>query len=100
MMPAAAKIDVFGGVKTLIGTSGTIQALAQLDRQILAKSGQDPEGWKISLPRLEKMVRDFEISSLGGARIKSVSSDRAETVLAGSIVLLETMRAFAVEEIT
>jgi exopolyphosphatase / guanosine-5'-triphosphate,3'-diphosphate pyrophosphatase len=99
MMPAAAKIGLLGGVNKLIGTSGTIQALARLDRQLQGKSGQDPRGWKIALPNLEKMVRDFEVTSLAFERIKSVSSDRAQTVLAGSIVLLETMRAFAIDEL-
>jgi len=99
MMPAAAKIQSFAGVKKLIGTSGTISAIARLDRHMLGKSSADSHGWKISLARLEKIVEEFEFSSIIGDRIKSVSADRAQTILAGAIVLLETMRALNSKEI-
>jgi exopolyphosphatase / guanosine-5'-triphosphate,3'-diphosphate pyrophosphatase len=99
MMPAAAKIQALAGVKKLIGTSGTIQALARLDRHALGKSAADSHGWKISLSRLEKIVEDFEFASIVGNRIKAVSADRAQTILAGAIVLLETMRALNAQEI-
>jgi exopolyphosphatase / guanosine-5'-triphosphate,3'-diphosphate pyrophosphatase len=99
MMPAAAKIQALGGVKKLIGTSGTIQALARLDRHKLGKSSAEAHGWKIAFRRLEKIVAEFEASSVSGERIKSVSTDRAQTILAGSIVLLEAMRALNIDEV-
>ncbi|MGH9553384.1 MAG: HD domain-containing protein, partial [Terriglobales bacterium] len=92
LLPAAAAVENAGGFTQLIGTSGTIQALAKLDRN-KEKSDDDLHGWKLSIERLEKLVTYIEDASLKGERIKNVSADRNQTILAGAIVLLETMRS-------
>jgi exopolyphosphatase/guanosine-5'-triphosphate,3'-diphosphate pyrophosphatase len=50
-------------------------------------------GWKLPLTRLENLVRQLEAAALRGDKVKNVSADRNQTILAGSIVLLEAMRA-------
>ncbi|HEY9788418.1 MAG TPA: Ppx/GppA phosphatase family protein [Candidatus Obscuribacterales bacterium] len=100
LRPAAARLEELGGVPVLVGTSGTIQALAKLDREREGKSNQELNGWRLPLSRLEKIVLTIEETALEGDRIKGVSADRNQTVLAGSIVLLETMRSLNINEIT
>lgn len=99
LRPAAARLDELGGVPTLIGTSGTVQALAKIDREKQGKGGQELNGWRIPVKRLENLVLLIEEASLNGDKIRGVSSDRSQTILAGSIVLLETMRSFGVDEV-
>lgn len=101
LRPAAARIAESGGFSQLIGTSGTVQALAKLDRSRHKKSAQQElDGYVLTLSALEEIVAFLEEASLEGAKISGVSSDRNRTILAGSIVLLEAMRSLGVSQIT
>lgn len=97
--PAAATLEAFGGCEKLIGTSGTVQALAKLDRVQAGKRKELLQGWILPVDRLEDIVDYISENSLRGTRIKGVSQDRGETVLAGSIVLLETMKSLGASEL-
>ncbi|MBY0356414.1 MAG: Ppx/GppA family phosphatase [Candidatus Obscuribacterales bacterium] len=99
LRPAAARLSESGGFKQLIGTSGTVQALAKLDRIRQRKTNLDSHGYVLTLEALETIVAFLESASLNGERVKELSSDRNRTILAGAIVLLETMRSLEVEEI-
>lgn len=98
--PAAAAVRASGGFGKLIGTSGTIQALAKMDRDNEGQSNKEIGGWTMPLSRLEQIVRRIEATALRGEKIKNVTADRHQTILAGSIVLLEVMRALGANEIT
>jgi exopolyphosphatase / guanosine-5'-triphosphate,3'-diphosphate pyrophosphatase len=98
LRPAAARVEAVGGFGKLIGTSGTVQALAKIDRERLRKPYAELHGWSLNIERLESIVSYLEESSLKGDRIKGVSADRNQTVLAGAIVLLETMRSLRATE--
>lgn len=100
LRPAAAKIAECGGFEQLVGTSGTIQALAKIDRLRSDKPHLEVNGWKLSLAKLEEIVRYLEQTALAGKRLEGISSDRSQTILAGSIVLVETMKSLAADEIT
>lgn len=99
LRPAASRLADIGGFSQLIGTSGTVQALAKLSR--IRKGETDPElhGYKLGLTELEEIVQYLEDCSLTGEKIKDVSADRNRTILAGSIVLLEAMRSLNVGQI-
>lgn len=98
LLPTGAAVENVGGFTQLIGTSGTIQALAKMDRDERGSTAE-LHGWKIPIDRLEKIVGYIEEQSLNGGRIKNVSADRNQTILAGAIVLLETMRSLKASEL-
>lgn len=100
LRPAASRIDATGGYKRLIGTSGTVQALAKLDRVQVGAHKEPLNGWRMPIERLEEIVAYMEEYSINGQRLKGVTADRNQTILAGSIVLLETMRSLGAQEIT
>jgi exopolyphosphatase/guanosine-5'-triphosphate,3'-diphosphate pyrophosphatase len=99
LRPAAAAIYARGGFEQLIGTSGTIQALAKLDRVRKGEPQAELHGRVIGLKDLVDIVSWIEQCSVNGDRIENVSSDRNQTVLAGAIVLLETMRSLGASSI-
>lgn len=99
LRPAAARLAEIGSFSQLIGTSGTVQALAKLDRVRRGESESDLNGYRLGLTELEEIVLYLEERSLAGEKIKDVSADRNRTVLAGSIVLLEAMRSLNVGQI-
>jgi exopolyphosphatase / guanosine-5'-triphosphate,3'-diphosphate pyrophosphatase len=100
MRPAQAKIENAGGFAKLIGTSGTIQALAKLDRDLFAKEHNDSHLPTLSMEHLSKLVSYIERAALSGEKIPSISTDRSQTILAGSIVLLEIMLALDAPSLT
>lgn len=100
LRPASARVREAGGFKQLIGTSGTVQALAKLHRLRYKRKSHELHGYTLFLNELEIIVDDLEQAFLRGERIKDVSTDRSRTILAGAIVLLETMRSFGAEELT
>jgi exopolyphosphatase / guanosine-5'-triphosphate,3'-diphosphate pyrophosphatase len=100
LRPARARVDEAGGFKHLIGTSGTVQALAKLDRAKNKRKNAELHGYTLFLRDIEELVEELEQQFLRGERIKEVSTDRNRTILAGAIVLLETMRSFGAEDLT
>ncbi|MBS1993861.1 MAG: Ppx/GppA family phosphatase [Cyanobacteria bacterium SZAS LIN-3] len=99
LRPSSNGIEVSGGFDVLIGTSGTISALAKLDRVSEGNPHAELSGWTIHIDRLTEIVAYLETAALKGEKPKGVSADRNETILAGSIVLLETMRSLKVKEL-
>ncbi|MDX2254417.1 MAG: Ppx/GppA phosphatase family protein [Pseudanabaenaceae cyanobacterium bins.39] len=88
-------------IKTLkaIGTSGTIETLVTLHAK--EKFGVVPnplQGYEISFADLENMVWRLRHANLE-ERTAMVRQKRAEIILAGALVLLETMRLLAVPTI-
>jgi exopolyphosphatase/guanosine-5'-triphosphate,3'-diphosphate pyrophosphatase len=100
LQPAAARIKECGNFTQLIGTSGTIQTLAKIDRVRSGNHSAELHGYKMSLKNLTEIVAYIEEASLSKDKIKGVSADRNQTILAGSVVLLEMMHAMGVEEVT
>lgn len=100
LRPANARVQEAGGFKQLIGTSGSIQTIAKLDKLRHKRKNEELHGYSLFLKDVEVLVEELEQSFLRGERIKDVSTDRSRTILAGAIVLLETMRSFGAEELT
>lgn len=99
LRPARARVDEAGGFRQLIGTSGTVQALAKMDRARSKRKNAELDGYVLFINDLEDIVEELEQAFLRGERIKEVSADRNRTILAGAIVLLETMRSFGADEL-
>jgi exopolyphosphatase/guanosine-5'-triphosphate,3'-diphosphate pyrophosphatase len=99
LRPSSNGIANCGGFSVLIGTSGTIQALAKLDRVTVGRSHDELSGWRIDIKRLREIVAYLEAAALKGEKPKGISADRNETILAGAIVLLETMNSLKVTEL-
>ena len=100
LRPAAQRLVDGGGFDKLIGTSGTIQALAKLDKARNKRKGTELHGYELFLEDLQEHVEWLESTFLAGERIKEFSADRNRTILAGSVVLLEMLRSFGAQSIT
>jgi exopolyphosphatase/guanosine-5'-triphosphate,3'-diphosphate pyrophosphatase len=101
LRPAASRLAEYGGYKKLIGTSGTVQTLAKLDRaRNKRKNNPELHEYELRLQELEELVEYIEETFISGERIKDVSADRNRTILAGAIVLLEAMRSLGADSLT
>lgn len=83
-----------------IGTSGTIETLATLHaKENLGAVPSPLQGYEIPFADLENIVWRLQKSSLE-ERTALVRQKRAEIILAGALVLLETMRLLEIPSIT
>jgi exopolyphosphatase/guanosine-5'-triphosphate,3'-diphosphate pyrophosphatase len=82
-----------GELPRLVGTSGTIEALAMLHAK--EKSGMIPSplnGYQIPLKDLKEWVNRFRrLSQVDRLAIPGMSDKRAEIILAGALILQEAM---------
>ena len=86
----------------LVGTSGTIETLAII--HALAKQGVEPNplnGYQFSYQELKEMVRRFvEMDYQQRFDVPGMSDKRAEIIIAGALILQETMAMLNLETIT
>jgi len=84
----------------LIGTSGTIEAVAIM--QAKEKNLELPAnllGYEVTIGEVERAVQRLRRSNLSD-RVAWVKEKRAEIIVAGSVILLETMRLLGATKIT
>lgn len=78
----------------LIGTSGTIKTIATI--HALAHQGSEPnplQGYEFSREDLEKLIDDWaDLDYKERADVPGMDSKRAEIIVPGAIILLETMQ--------
>ncbi len=84
---------------TAIGTSGTIETLATLHAKEKIGSVPNPlQGYEIPFADLENIVWNLRRANLE-ERTNMVRQKRAEIILAGALILLETMRLLGIPKI-
>ena len=96
-----AKLDP-DEIINLVGTSGTIECLATVHAKEKLNINPNPlQGYRFSLKDLEDIVK--RLASLDvkkRADLPGMSGRRAEIIVPGSLILLETMKMLGIEEIT
>lgn len=89
-----------GSPATMIGTSGTIETLATIHAKEKFGSAPNPlQGYEMTFADVERMVLRFKKMNLA-ERTALVRERRADIILAGSMILLETMRMLQANKIT
>lgn len=91
-----------GEVPRLIGTSGTIETLAELHAR--DKLGMVPSalnGYQFSLKDLRELIHRLrKLNAAERAAIPGISDRRSEIIVAGAVILQETMTLLGMEQIT
>jgi exopolyphosphatase/guanosine-5'-triphosphate,3'-diphosphate pyrophosphatase len=84
-----------------IAVAGTPTSLAAIE---LGLEPYDPDrvhGHELALPSIQRMLSQLASSPLSNrAKIPGLHTDRAPTIVAGVVILVEAMRAFGLERIT
>jgi exopolyphosphatase/guanosine-5'-triphosphate,3'-diphosphate pyrophosphatase len=93
-----AKPVAHAKVKTAVGTSGTILAVAEMAAHLRGRGGPGGGHRPLARRELKKTVRLLVTTTLKQkARLAGLDADRADIVTAGAILLEELYRAFDVE---
>jgi exopolyphosphatase/guanosine-5'-triphosphate,3'-diphosphate pyrophosphatase len=84
---------------TMIGTSGTIEALAEMHAKEKLGSAPSPlQGYELTTKDVESLVTRLKKLDLNG-RAKLVPEKRAEIIVAGALILQEAMRSLQAEKL-
>jgi exopolyphosphatase/guanosine-5'-triphosphate,3'-diphosphate pyrophosphatase len=96
-----AKLDP-DEIINLVGTSGTIECLATVHAKEKLNINPNPlQGYRFSVKDLEDIVKLLtSLDVKKRADLPGMSGRRAEIIVPGSLILLETMKMLGAEEIT
>ncbi len=94
------KLDAFSP-ELLIGTAGTVTTLAALKDNIYPYDPEKIHGSIFSRQEAESILNDLKEKSLSQRLLlKPLERGREDLIIAGTAIVLETMRAFACEKLT
>jgi exopolyphosphatase / guanosine-5'-triphosphate,3'-diphosphate pyrophosphatase len=91
-----------GGAPTsAIAVAGTPTSLAAMEMGLEPYDSEQVHGHLLTLPAIQRLLSGLASAPLEERRrIPGLHPDRAPTIVAGVVILVETMRAFGLEEIT
>jgi exopolyphosphatase/guanosine-5'-triphosphate,3'-diphosphate pyrophosphatase len=92
--------DVRAGVSAAIGVAGTATSVAAIDQDLEPYDSERVHGHVVSLGRLEELLaRLAAMTDEQRRRVDGLHPDRAPTIVAGVVLLIEALRAFGLEEV-
>jgi exopolyphosphatase / guanosine-5'-triphosphate,3'-diphosphate pyrophosphatase len=100
IIEAEVPADVRGGVPDGVAVAGTPTSLAAIDQRLEPYDSTKVHGYRLGLAACERMLG--MLASLPEAERRDVVGlhpDRAPTIVAGAVILVEAMKAFGLEEI-
>lgn len=85
----------------LIGTAGTVTTLAALDQNLFPYDPEKIHGTVLPLARIQALQDDLKSKSIEARLLlKPLEKGREDLIIAGTAIVLETMRAFACPSLT
>ena len=87
-------------VRTLIGVAGTATSAAAIAHDVQPYDPNRIHGSHVTAGQLEEILARLAILPNAERReVRGLHPDRAPTIVAGIVILLETVRAFGLDEI-
>lgn len=97
----AAALPAGVGVSRGIAVAGTPTSLAAIELELEPYDPERVHGHVLALPSIQRMLSRLASAPLSKrAEIAGMHPDRAPTIVAGVVILVEAMRAFGLERIT
>jgi exopolyphosphatase / guanosine-5'-triphosphate,3'-diphosphate pyrophosphatase len=92
--------DVREPVDAGIAVAGTATSLAAIDQELDPYDPEKVHGYRLSVARCEQLVARLAGLTVAQRRdLAGLHPDRAPTIVAGAVILLESMRAFGLDAI-
>jgi exopolyphosphatase / guanosine-5'-triphosphate,3'-diphosphate pyrophosphatase len=93
-VPAAIRASVEAG----IAVAGTATSLAAIDQELEPYDPERVDGYRLELGACERMLAMLAALPLAERReVAGLHPERAPTIVAGAVILVESMRAFGLE---
>ena len=98
IVAAGVPAHVRDSVEAGIAVAGTATSLAAIDQQLEPYDSARVDGYRLVLGECERMLARLAAMRLEQRRdVPGLHPDRAPTIVAGAAILVESMRAFALE---
>jgi exopolyphosphatase/guanosine-5'-triphosphate,3'-diphosphate pyrophosphatase len=100
LIDRAIGADPHAKARRAIAVAGTPTSLAAIDQELEPYDPGRVHGYHLGMPRIQRMLS--RLSSLPLAerlRVPGLHPGRAPTIVAGTVILVQVMRAFGVKEI-
>jgi exopolyphosphatase / guanosine-5'-triphosphate,3'-diphosphate pyrophosphatase len=92
--------DIRGGTVDGIAVAGTPTQFAAIDQQLDPYDPERVDGYRLWFAACERILSELASLPLDRRReVKGLHPDRAPTIVAGGVILVETMRAFGLDSI-
>ena len=99
LIEQAVPADVRAGAELGIAVAGTATSLAAIDQELDPYDPERVHGYRLELGACERIVAMLAALPLEERRqVTGLHPERAPTIVAGAVILLESMRAFRLEE--
>jgi exopolyphosphatase/guanosine-5'-triphosphate,3'-diphosphate pyrophosphatase len=100
IIEGAVPADVRGRVEAGVAVAGTATSLAAVDQELDPYDPARVHGYRLPRRNCERLVDRLASLSVAERReLKGLHPDRAPTIVAGAAILLESMRAFGLDEL-
>ena len=100
VLAAALPDDVRRGVAAAVAVAGTATSVAAIDQELEPYDPERVHGHVVSLARLEELLARLAAMTEDRRReVAGLHPDRAPTIVAGVIGLVEALRAFGLDEV-
>jgi exopolyphosphatase/guanosine-5'-triphosphate,3'-diphosphate pyrophosphatase len=92
--------DVRAGVRAAVAVAGTATSVAAIDQELEPYDPERVHGHVVSLGRLEELLARLAAMTEEQRRhVDGLHPDRAPTIVAGVVLLIEALRAFGLEDV-
>lgn len=99
--PAIGELLSIGSFDGLIGTSGTITCLAEIDARASGNTPTSLHGYRLTLASVRQILQQLRGLNLEERRrLPGVSDRRADIIVAGTVILQEAMELLGAEALT
>lgn len=96
----AIPADVREGVQSGIAVAGTATTLAAIDQALEPYDGERVHGYRLTLSACQRMLERLASVPVEERReTPGLHPDRAPTIVAGAVIIIESMRAFGLEAV-
>jgi exopolyphosphatase/guanosine-5'-triphosphate,3'-diphosphate pyrophosphatase len=83
-----------------IAVAGTPTSLAAVDQELEPYDSERVHGYRLRMPRVQRMLSRLASMPLAERlRVPGLHPGRAPTIVAGTVILVQVMRAFGLEEV-
>lgn len=100
IIAAAVPAEIRDNVDKLIAVAGTPTSLATIDQKLAPYDPEKVDGYSLELATAERILAQLAVLDLDRRRaVAGLLADRAPTIVAGVVILVEALRLFGVRNV-